>query len=64
MKVELELNAYLPAAERGDFSLRMILHGRRVCFAQNAARASAASLEDICPSSRLPRRPPAARRTV
>ena len=34
VKVELELNSYLPAAERGDFSLRMILHGRRVCFAQ------------------------------
>ena len=34
VKVELELNSYLPPAERGDFSLRMILHGRRVCFAQ------------------------------
>ena len=55
VKVELELNSYLPAAERGDFSLRMILHGRRVCFAQRPA-CEACTLEDICPSSRLPRR--------
>jgi endonuclease-3 len=53
VKVELELNSYLPPAERGDFSLRMILHGRRVCFAQRPDCANC-SLEDICPSSRLP----------
>jgi endonuclease III len=55
VKIELELNRYLPARERGRFSLRMILHGRRVCFARNPDCASC-SLEDICPSSRLPRR--------
>jgi endonuclease III len=55
VKIELELNRYLPAKERGRFSLRMILHGRRVCFARNPDCA-ACSLEDICPSSRLPRR--------
>ena len=60
VKVELELNSYLPAAERGDFSLRMILHGRRVCFAQRPDCAHC-SLEDICPSSQLPRRPATAR---
>jgi endonuclease-3 len=54
VKVELELNSYLPAAARGDFSLRMILHGRRVCFAQKPA-CDRCSLEDICPSSRLPK---------
>ena len=54
VKVELELNSYLPAAERGDFSLRMILHGRRVCYAQKPA-CERCSLEDLCPSSRLPR---------
>jgi len=54
VKVELELNSYLPAAARGDFSLRMILHGRRVCYAQKPA-CERCSLEDICPSSRLPR---------
>jgi endonuclease-3 len=55
VKVELELNSYLPAAERGDFSLRMILHGRRVCFAQRPDCAHC-TLEDICPSSQLPGR--------
>ncbi len=55
VKVELELNSYLPKAARGDFSLRMILHGRRVCFARNPACGRCA-LEDICPSSRVPRK--------
>jgi endonuclease-3 len=55
VKIELELNGYLPATERGRFSLRMILHGRRVCFARTPDCA-ACTLEDICPSSRLPRR--------
>jgi endonuclease-3 len=54
VKVELELDAYLPASEWGDFSLRMILHGRRVCDAKNP-RCDACVLEDNCPSSRLPR---------
>jgi endonuclease-3 len=54
VKVEHELNAYLPASERGRFSLRMILHGRRVCDARKPACARC-SLEDICPSSTLPR---------
>ena len=53
VKVELELNSYVPAAERGRFSLRMILHGRRVCLARSP-RCGDCVLEDICPSSRLP----------
>lgn len=52
VKVELELNGYLPAAERGDFSLRMILHGRRVCDARRP-RCADCVLEAICPSSQL-----------
>jgi len=52
VKVELELNSYLPAAQRGDFSLRMILHGRRVCFARKPD-CDRCVLEDFCPSSRL-----------
>ncbi len=55
VKVELELNGYLPAAARGDFSLRMILHGRRVCFAKKP-NCEQCVLEDFCPSSTLPRR--------
>jgi len=62
VKVELELNEYLPAKERGDFSLRMILHGRRVCFARNPA-CDRCVLEDICPSSRLPKAGRTRRRT-
>jgi endonuclease-3 len=55
VKVELELNRYLPPSEWGDFSLRTILHGRRVCDAKNP-HCGICVLEDICPSSRLPRR--------
>ncbi len=58
VKVEMELNGHLPAAQRGDFSLRVILHGRRVCFAKNPQCGNCV-LEDICPSSlllSLPRR--------
>ena len=49
VKVESELNGYLPASERGDFSLRMILHGRRVCAAR-APRCEDCVLADFCPS--------------
>ena len=52
VKVELELNGYLPPAERGAFSLRMILHGRRVCDARRP-RCDDCVLAPICPSSRL-----------
>ena len=55
VKLELQLDAYLPPAEWGPFSLRMILHGRRVCLAKQPQCAECV-LEDICPSSRLPRR--------
>jgi endonuclease-3 len=55
VKLELELNGFLRPAERGPFSLRMILHGRRVCDAKKP-RCGECVLEDICPSSLLPRR--------
>ena len=54
MKVETELGRNLPPSEWGDFSLRMILHGRRVCFAKKPLCAEC-TLEDVCPSSILPR---------
>ncbi|MFA5775411.1 MAG: endonuclease III, partial [Ilumatobacteraceae bacterium] len=34
VKIEHELNAMLPPTEWGEFSLRLILHGRRVCDAK------------------------------
>ena len=49
VKVEHELNALVAAAERGPFSLRLILHGRRVCFARRPA-CGRCPLADICPS--------------
>jgi endonuclease III len=53
VKVELELNSMVPARERGDLSLRLILHGRRVCDARNP-RCPDCVLADFCPSARLP----------
>jgi endonuclease-3 len=55
VKIELQLNSFLPPDERGPFSLRMIQHGRRICDAKNP-KCGECVLEDICPSSRLPRR--------
>jgi len=49
VKVELELNGLIPAAERGTFSLRVILHGRNTCIARKP-RCDACSLADFCPS--------------
>ena len=53
--VEAELNAMLPARDRGAFSLRMILHGRAVCQARTP-RCEICVLNDFCPSSRVPLR--------
>ena len=51
VKVEHELNDMIPAAERGRFSLRLILHGRAVCTARKPL-CFACVLSDFCPSSR------------
>lgn len=53
VKVEYELNAMLPPAEWGEFSLRLILHGRRVCDARKP-KCEECLLEALCPSSVLP----------
>ena len=50
VKVELELNRMIPAAGRGVFSLRVILHGRAVCVARRP-RCAECVLNDFCPSS-------------
>jgi endonuclease III len=55
VKVEHELGSLLPPSAWGDFSLRTILHGRRVCDAKSP-RCADCSLEDLCPSSLLPHR--------
>lgn len=65
VKVELDLNALVPAAERGAFSLRLILHGRQVCVAR-APRCTQCQLADFCPSAGLgtPARPIGASRNA
>ncbi len=52
VKVEMELNPMVPAYDRGDFSLRMILHGRRVCVARRP-RCGECVLAWFCPSAEL-----------
>ncbi|HEX6476352.1 MAG TPA: endonuclease III [Acidimicrobiales bacterium] len=53
VKAEHELSALLPAAEWGAFSLRLILHGRRICVARRP-RCVDCVLNDFCPSAELP----------
>ena len=55
VKVEADLCALLAPEQWGAFSLRTILHGRRVCDAKKP-RCGECSLEDLCPASLLPRR--------
>ena len=50
VKVEHVLGAMVPATERGEFSLRVILHGRRVCTARKPA-CDRCVLADFCPSA-------------
>lgn len=52
VKIEMALNPMVPAMERGEFSLRMILHGRRVCIARRP-QCEDCALNDFCPSSRV-----------
>ncbi len=49
VRVELELNEMVKPLERGAFSLRLILHGRRVCDAKKP-RCGACTLAEFCPS--------------
>jgi endonuclease-3 len=50
VKVEMDLNGLVPPEERGRFSLRLILHGRQVCYARKPACGRCVLL-DICPSA-------------
>ncbi len=52
-RVESDLCAMLPKNEWGPLSLRMILHGRRVCIARRP-RCAECILADFCPSAVLP----------
>ena len=48
VKVEADLDAIVAARERGAFSLRLILHGRRICQARKP-RCAECVLAHICP---------------
>ncbi len=50
VKIENDLGAIVPPREWGDFSLRLIEHGRRVCDARRP-RCSECGLAGICPSA-------------
>ena len=50
VKAEMDLNRLVPPEGRGAFSLRLILHGRRVCTARKP-RCADCLLADICPSA-------------
>jgi endonuclease III len=50
VKVELDLNGIVPPEERGALSLRLILHGRRICIARRP-KCAECILVDICPSA-------------
>jgi endonuclease-3 len=52
VKIEMVLNPMIPADERGSFSLRLILHGRRVCPSRKP-RCEECTLNDFCPSSEV-----------
>jgi endonuclease-3 len=52
VKVEYALNEMVPPAERGRFSLRLILHGRRICLARRP-RCGDCLLAGFCPSAGL-----------
>jgi endonuclease III len=65
VKIEFQVCSMVPKEEWTALSLRLILHGRRVCVARRP-RCEECVLNDFCPSSRLrPRRgtrPPAGAR--
>ena len=53
VKVEHEIGALLPPKEWGGFSLRLILHGRKICVARRP-KCGDCFLNDLCPSSCVP----------
>jgi endonuclease-3 len=55
VKVESEIDALVAPEEWGALSLRLILHGRKVCKARTP-RCEECLLADICPSALVPLR--------
>lgn len=57
VKLEYELNVLIPPEEGGDFSLRLIEHGRAICVARNP-KCEICFLGDICPSYMIAKEKP------
>jgi endonuclease III len=53
VEIETDLCSIVPREHWTDLSLRLILHGRRVCIARRP-RCGACVLNDFCPSAVLP----------
>ncbi len=53
IRIESAVGAMVPRAAWGGFSLRLILHGRRVCVARRP-RCADCVLADFCPSAAVP----------
>ncbi len=60
VRIEAEVTALLPRREWGATSLRLILHGRRICVARRP-RCGQCGLADFCPSVQAPVAPAARR---
>lgn len=56
VKIEAEVTKMIPREEWSGFSLRLILHGRRVCIARSP-NCPGCILNDFCPSSTVGRLP-------
>jgi len=61
VKIERQICSIVPKEECTGLSLRLILHGRRICIARRP-RCEECILNDFCPSSRT--RPKPARRRI
>jgi endonuclease-3 len=61
-RIEQDVCALLPKAEWGAFSLRLILHGRRICIARRP-RCAECMMNDFCPSAFIAILAPPARTT-
>jgi endonuclease-3 len=56
VKIEKQVCAMIPRSEWTGFSLRLILHGRRICVARKP-RCEQCSMNDFCPSSTVRPKP-------
>ena len=62
VKIEAYITRMVPPEEWTAFSLRLILHGRRICIARRP-KCEECVLNDFCPSSRTRPRPRPRRKT-